>query len=87
MRPVARRVKITAMHEPTFHFTRIAGQLAWQVREGGWAGRLLGTVAESGEGGYQATVVQPGGKLRLQWAKDRDAAARWLVSIAPKHGR
>ena len=61
MPPVAGRVKIAGMPEPTFHFTRIAGQPAWQVREGGWAGRLLGTVAES-EGGYQATHVAPSGQ-------------------------
>ena len=57
IRSAAGRGKIAAMSEATFDFTRIAGQPAWQVRESGWAGRLLGTVAES-EGAYQATHVR-----------------------------
>jgi hypothetical protein len=86
MRAAPGRVKITAMPDPTFHFTAIAGQRSWQVREGGWAGRLLGTLAES-EGGYQATHVAPGGRLVLHWSADRDAAAAWLASMTPKHRR
>jgi hypothetical protein len=69
-----------------FHFTRTASTVepVWQVRVGGPGGRVLGTVAME-NGGYQASHVAPGGKLHLHWSADRDAAARWLASIAPKH--
>ena len=71
-----------------FHFTPIGGPKArcWQVRDGGPAGRLLGTIAAE-SGGFQATHVAPGGKLLLHWSADRDAAAAWLASVAPKMTR
>ena len=75
-----------------FSYTRIvtgseAGvpAISYQVREGGPAGPYLGTVMES-EGGWKAALVIAG-KLHLQWHADREAAARWLQMVAPKHGR
>jgi hypothetical protein len=70
----------------SFHFTPIAGQRCWHVRLDSPWGRLLGTVAAS-EGGYQATHVAPGGKLLQHWSADRDAAAAWLLRVAPKMTR
>jgi hypothetical protein len=76
------------MPAPDFHFTPIASAAdrLWQVRKGGPAGRLLGTVVAENDG-YQATHVAPDGKLMLHWSGDRDAAATWLASVAPKMTR
>jgi hypothetical protein len=38
------------------------------------------------EGGWKAAIVIAG-NLHLQWHADREAAARWLQMVGPKHGR
>ena len=75
-----------------FTFVRITtrGELAgaplcYQVREGGPAGPLLGSVTEE-DGGWRASIIITG-KLHLEWRRDREAAARWLQQMAPKHSR
>ena len=64
------------------HFARIlsSGEIAWRVHEGAPAGRLLGIVAECASD-WRATGVVAG-KLRTRRFADRDAAARWLITLA-----
>ena len=76
----------------TFVYVRIligreaaAPAIYYQVREGSPAGPLLGSVTEQ-DGGWRASTVITG-KLHLQWHADRETAARWLQTVAPKHGR
>ena len=85
VRPAAGRVNMQPM-AGALHFTSIAGQRSWQVHQDGPAGRLLGSVLAQ-NGGYQATHVAPGGKLMLHWSADRDAAAAWLLRVAPQMTR
>jgi hypothetical protein len=76
------------MADAEFHFIAIpsVGECCWHVRQGGDAGLFLGTVVEVG-GGWEASRAVAGGQLRTQRFADRDAAAQWLASITPKHGR
>jgi hypothetical protein len=70
-----------------FSFVRISSVRSpcWQVRQDGPAGRLLGTVAE--ESGALVASVVIAGKLHNQYFTDREKAAAWLLSIAPKMRR
>ena len=68
------------------HLRPYAGvPLCYQVREGGPAGLLLGSVTE--EEWRLARVDHHHGKLHLEWRRDREAVARWLQQMTPKHGR
>jgi len=71
----------------TFHFLRISlpGPTLYQVRQDSPAGPLMGSVSEI-EGGWQASVVVAG-KLFTQPFLDRERAAAWLLSIAPRMKR
>lgn len=74
--------------DPTFAYVRISsvpGSPVWQVRLDSPAGRLLGTVSD-GANGWQATVVIAG-KLHTQAFPDRETAAAWLLSLAPRMRR
>ena len=53
----------------------------WRVLQGGPTGRLLGTVAEEAEH-WRATMMI-GGELHQQHFNSLEAAAAWLLSIAP----
>jgi hypothetical protein len=68
-----------------FRFARISsadGEILWHVTQDG---RFLGTVAEVG-GGYQATLLVLGAKVRTELFAERAAAARWLATLRPAHG-
>jgi hypothetical protein len=71
-----------------FHFVRtvLPGPALYQVRQDSPAGPLLGSVASLGGGWWQATIVVAG-KLHTQPFPDRERAAAWLLSIAPKMKR
>jgi hypothetical protein len=65
-----------------FRFARVASadaEVLWHVTQDG---RFLGTVAEVG-GGYQATLLALGGKVRTRFFAERAAAARWLATLTP----
>ena len=70
------------MGDDDFRFARVSsaeGEVLWHVTQDG---RFLGTVAEVG-GGYQATLLVLGGKVRTQFFAERAAAARWLATLVP----
>ena len=82
-RPAAESVKINPVPKASFHFARVhACERVWHVRQGGPAGRYLGTVAEE-RGGYLATRITAGGALPTEWFHEREAAARWLAKLTP----
>jgi hypothetical protein len=67
------------------HFERIAANEAlWKVRQGGPRGQLLGTIVEEAGQWRASTMVV--GQLHQRRFADRDAAATWLLSMAPRRG-
>ncbi len=77
----------TSSMPSAFHFTRIAGsgETVYQVRLDGHAGRLIGSVTDHGD--YWQASVEIIGKLHTRPFPDRDKAAAWLLSIAPRMKR
>ena len=72
----------------TFHFLHISlpASHLYQVRLDSPAGPLLGSVAALDDGWYQASVMVAG-KLHTQPFPDREKAAVWLLSTAPRMHR
>ena len=56
-----------------------ADEPTWRVWDE--SGRLLGTVAETGDG-YEASTRLARGALRTRRFGGREAAARWLADVA-----
>ena len=69
------------MPDTSFQFGRVrtGGRTLWHVQQGR---RFLGTIAEVG-GGYEATKLADG-SAKIRRFAEREAAARWLASPAPK---